>query len=49
MFFYYLASRMTTAILIGCSILTTSNQFFGHPIHCHLDADVMSLQVTLKD
>ena len=39
--------RFTTAILIGCSILTTSKQFFGDPIHCHKDSPVPSLQVRL--
>ena len=37
--------RLTTAVLIGCSILTTSKQFFGDPIHCHKDSPVPSLQV----
>ena len=39
--------RLTTAVLIGCSILTTSKQFFGDPIHCHKDSPVLSLQVLL--
>jgi len=38
-------AKLTTAILIGCSILTTSKQFFGDPIHCHKDSPVPSLQV----
>eukprot|EP00092_Neocalanus_flemingeri_P022209 GFUD01024088.1.p1 GENE.GFUD01024088.1~~GFUD01024088.1.p1 ORF type:complete len:385 (+),score=43.09 GFUD01024088.1:90-1244(+) len=28
--------RLTAGLLIGCSILTTSRQFFGDPIHCML-------------
>ena len=38
-------SRLVTAVLIGCSILTTSKQFFGDPIHCHLDTKHLSLKV----
>ena len=38
--------RLTTAVLIGCSILTTSKQFFGDPIHCHKDQDVPNMQAT---
>ena len=39
-------TRLTTAVLIGCSILTTSKQFFGDPIHCNLDAKHISLKVS---
>jgi len=38
-------AKLTTAVLIGCSILTTSKQFFGDPIHCHKDQDVPNMQV----
>ena len=38
-------TRLTTAVLIGCSILTTSKQFFGDPIHCHINAKDWSLKV----
>ena len=38
--------RLMTAVLIGCSILTTSKQFFGDPIHCHKDQDVPNMQAT---
>lgn len=39
-------TRLTTAVLIGCSILTTSKQFFGDPIHCNLDTKHLSLKVS---
>jgi len=32
--------RLTAALLIGCSILTTSRQFFGNPIHCHVGGSI---------
>jgi len=38
-------AKLTTAVLIGCSILTTSKQFFGDPIHCHIDSSHLSLKV----
>jgi len=38
-------AKLVTAVLIGCSILTTSKQFFGDPIHCHLDTKHLSLKV----
>jgi len=37
--------RITTAFLIGCSILTTSKQFFGDPIHCMLGGGSIPLPV----
>jgi len=37
--------RISTALLIGCSILTTSKQFFGDPIHCMLGGGSIPLQV----
>eukprot|EP00092_Neocalanus_flemingeri_P031475 GFUD01034182.1.p1 GENE.GFUD01034182.1~~GFUD01034182.1.p1 ORF type:complete len:384 (-),score=61.83 GFUD01034182.1:368-1519(-) len=37
--------RLTAAVLIGCSILTTSRQFFGEPIHCMLGGGSIPLQV----
>jgi len=38
-------AKLTTAVLIGCSILTTSKQFFGDPIHCNLDTKHLSLKM----
>jgi len=37
--------RLTAALLIGCSILTTSRQFFGDPIHCMLGGGSIPLPV----
>merc|ERR1719341_2964355 len=37
--------RLTAALLIGCSILTTSRQFFGDPIHCMLGGGSIPLNV----
>eukprot|EP00092_Neocalanus_flemingeri_P040662 GFUD01044273.1.p1 GENE.GFUD01044273.1~~GFUD01044273.1.p1 ORF type:complete len:385 (+),score=46.26 GFUD01044273.1:90-1244(+) len=37
--------RLTAGLLIGCSILTTSRQFFGDPIHCMLGGGSIPLQV----
>jgi len=37
--------RLTAALLIGCSILTTSRQFFGDPIHCMLGGGTIPLPV----
>jgi len=32
--------RLVGALLIGSSILTTSRQFFGEPIHCHVGGSI---------
>jgi len=37
--------KHTATLLLACSILTTARQFYGEPIHCQLDADVISLKI----
>jgi len=37
--------KRTAALLLACSILTTSRQFFGEPIHCQLDTSAIALKV----
>ena len=40
-----MCSRWTAIFLVACSILTTSKQFFGEPIHCMLGGSSIPLDV----
>ena len=37
---YYSILRFTASLLIVSSILTTSRQYFGDPIHCHVGGQI---------
>ena len=40
-----LFTRWTAGLMLVFSALTTSRQFFGEPIHCHLDHGAISMKV----
>lgn len=37
--------RLSAALLLACSILTTSRQIFGQPIHCNIHTGTVTLEV----
>ena len=41
----YLCERLSSLLLLACSLLTTSEDLFGNTIHCNLDVENIELDL----